>query len=322
MTETPKSTGARPASSPHFITRYLAHHRKVAKATVFTLFKQPFSTFFTCFVIGTALVLPVLLTALLANLASVNQHWDGAPQITLLLKKGVPSLDGGLLAERIKERNHVASSQFIGKEQALTDFKTRFDFKDAIAFLDENPLPHVIIVRLATKIDDLVIIEALRDSLLMIPEVDSALMDAAWVQRLNAITQLIERAVWVIAVILSLTVILVLGNTIRLAIENRKEEIIVIKLVGATDAFVRRPFLYMGTYLGLGASIVAWFLIQWSIYLLNVPIQSLASSYQLDFDLSGLTLLATLFLVIFGLSLGWLSAWLAVKKHLDDIEPT
>tara|TARA_R110002072_G_scaffold57188_1_gene147246 strand:- start:12847 stop:13815 length:969 start_codon:yes stop_codon:yes gene_type:complete len=322
MADSPKSSGAKPTENKNAFKHYLEHHQKVAKSTLIQLSQHALTTSFTCFVIGIALVLPVLLSVLLANLEDINKNWDGSPQITLLLKKGLPSLDAGVLAGKILEKQSVNSSLFIDNEQALADFKTRFEFTDAIEFLDENPLPHAIIVRLNPEISSLSAIEQLRDSLVTLPEVDSAILDAAWVQRLQSITRLVERAVWIIATMLSLTVVLVLGNTIRLAIENRKEEIIVVKLVGGTDPFVRRPFLYMGVFLGLGASIVAWCLIQWVIYILNEPIQALSLSYQFEFSLSGLTFLSTLFLLIFGLSLGWLSAWLAVRRHLDEIEPS
>ncbi len=321
MTEIPKSSGARPAESKNAVQHYFENHQKVAKSTFLQLIHQPLTTAFTCFVIGIALVLPALLSVLLANIENINKHWDGSPQITLLLKKGVPKLDAGVLAESIAKKQSVSSSQFVDNEQALSDFKSRFEFTDAIEFLDENPLPHAIIVRLSPNLTVISDIKQLRDSLLTLPEVDSAILDAAWVQRLQSITHLVERAVWVIAVMLSLTVVLVLGNTIRLAIENRKEEIIVVKLVGGTDAFVRRPFLYMGLFLGLGSSIIAWCLIHWVIYLLNEPIEAFALSYQFEFSLSGLGFLSTLFLLIFGLSLGWISAWLAVRRHLDEIEP-
>lgn len=322
MPELPKSSGARPAESKNAAQHYFENHQKVAKSTLLQLFNQPLATAFTCFVIGIALVLPALLSVLLANIENINKHWDGSPQITLLLKKGVPSLDAGVLSESIAKKQSVTSSLFIDNEQALSDFKSRFEFSDAIEFLDENPLPHAIIVRLNSTLTAISDIEQLRDSLITLPEVDSAILDAAWVQRLQALTKLVERAVWLIAVMLSLTTVLVLGNTIRLAIENRKEEIIVVKLVGGTDPFVRRPFLYMGVFLGLGSSIVAWCFIHWAIYLLNEPIVALALSYQLEFSLSGLTFLSTLFLLLFGISLGWLSAWLAVRRHLDEIEPS
>lgn len=321
MAESPKTSGARPAESKNALKHYFEHHQKTAKNTFSQLIQKPITNIFTCFVIGIALVLPVLLSVLLVNIEDINKHWDGSPQITLLLKKGLPSLDAGVLADTISKKQSVSSSQFIDNEQALSDFKTRFEFTDAIEFLDENPLPHAIIVRLSKTITSISDIEQLRDSLVTLPEVESAILDSTWVQRLQSITLLVEKSVWVIAVMLSLTVILVLGNTIRLAIENRKEEIIVVKLVGGTDPFVRRPFLYMGIFLGLGASVIAWGLIHWVIYLLNEPIEALALSYQLEFSLSGLTFKSTLFLLIFGLSLGWISAWLAVRRHLDEIEP-
>ena len=129
---------------------------------------------------------------------------------------------------------------------------------------------------------------------------------------------MLQRAVSVIGIMLGLVVILVLGNTIRLAIENKKEEIIVIKLVGGTDGFVRRPFLYMGVLYGFGASLFAWLLLIIIIVILNQPVQALASSYQSNFSLSGLDFESTLLLFLIGTGLGWFSSWLAVRKHLDD----
>jgi len=322
MVETPRSSGARSANPPNAVNNYFNHHTKVAKATLRAQLKTPFSTFFTCAVIGIALVLPTLLSVLLSNIQSVNQGWDGSAQITLILKHGVPSLDGGVLAETIAKKQSIKSSQFIDNETALNSFKTHFEFADAIEFLDENPLPHVILVRPDKSLSKIEHIEQLKESLIKYPEVDSAMLDVAWVQRLKSITDLLERAVWLIAGMLSLAVVLVLGNTIRLAIENKKEEIIVIKLVGGTNAFVQRPFLYMGIFLGFGASLFAWFFIHWVLYMLNTPIEALAQSYQSTFSLSGLGFESTLFLLILGMGLGWFSAWIAVRKHLGDIEPT
>jgi len=322
MAEAPRSSGARAANPPSALNNYFSHHSKVAKATLKTQLQTPLATFFTCAVIGIALVLPSLLTVLLGNVQSLNQGWDGSAQITLLLKKGVPALDGGVLAETISKKQSIKSSQFIDNDSALASFKKRFEFADAVEYLDENPLPHVILVRPDDSIKQVEHIEQLKESLLKYPEVESAILDVMWVQRLQSITDVLQRAVWVIASMLSLAVILVLGNTIRLAIENRKEEIIVVKLVGGTDAFVRRPFLYMGIFLGFGASIIAWILIHIILYMLNEPIEALALSYQSNFSLSGLGFESTLFLFVLGLGLGWFSSWLAVRKHLDDIEPT
>lgn len=322
MAETQKSSGARAAAPQSATSHYLTHHKKVAKTTFNSLIKTPIASLFTCTVLGIALVLPALLTTLLSNIESIGKDWDGSAQITLLLKKGVPLVDGQELSNNIAKRSTVVSSQFVDNESALTRFKERFEFADAVEYLDINPLPHVIIVRPSEALTTIEHIEQLKESLITFPEVDDAILDIVWVKRLQSIINMLQSAVTVIGSMLALVVILVLGNTIRLAIENRKEEIIVIKLVGGTDGFVRRPFLYMGVFYGFGASLVAWILLIVVITILNGPVEALANSYQSNFSLSSLSFESTLMLFLLGTGLGWFSSWLAVRKHLDDIEPS
>lgn len=316
------AAGARTNDKPNALSSYLSHHQKTYKATFKQLLEQPFASFFTCAVIGIAFVLPALLAILLNNIQSVQHNWDGSAQITLFLKKGVPALDGKMLSATIAKKPSITSSHFVDNDTALEEFKERFELQEAVDYLDENPLPHVILVQPDKSLKSIEHIEQIKNSLLKFPEVEGALLDVMWVQRLNSITELLQRAAWVIALMLGAAVILILGNTIRLFIENRKEEIAVVKLVGGTNAFVRRPFLYMGVFFGLGGSIIAWVLINLTLYMLNGPIQDLAHSYQSTFSLSGFSFESTLLLIILGMSLGWFGAWLSVRKHLDDIEPT
>lgn len=316
------TSGAKANHKPNALSSYFSHHQKTYKATYKQLLEQPVASFFTCAVIGIAFVLPVLLAILLNNIQSVQHNWDGSAQITLFLKKGVPALDGNMLSETIANKPSITSSHFVDNETALKEFKDRFKLQDAVDFLDENPLPHVILVQPDKSLKSIDHIEQIKDSLLKFPEVEGALLDVMWVQRLNSITELLQRAAWVIALMLGAAVILILGNTIRMFIENRKEEIAVVKLVGGTNAFVRRPFLYMGVFFGFGGSVIAWVLINVTLYMLNGPIQDLAHSYQSTFHLSGFSFESTLMLIILGMCLGWFGAWLSVRKHLDDIEPT
>jgi len=316
------SSGAQANHKPNALNSYFSHHQKTYKSTFKQLIGQPLASFFTCAVIGIALVLPALLAILLSNIQAVQHNWDGSAQITLFLKKGVPALDGGILAEQISKRQSISSSLFVDNDSALEEFKIRFELQEAVDYLDENPLPHVILVQPDRSLQSIKHIEQIKDSLLKFPEVEGALLDVMWVQRLNSITEVLQRAAWVVALMLGLAVILILGNTIRLAIENRKEEITVVKLVGGTNAFVRRPFLYMGVFFGLGGSLIAWILINITLFMLNGPIQDLARSYQSSFNLSGFSFESTLLLLILGMGLGWFGAWLAVHKHLDDIEPS
>ena len=321
-TKKTNTSGAKTSDKPNALNSYVNHHQKTYKATFKQLLKQPLASFFTCAVIGIAFVLPALLAIILNNIQSVQHNWDGSAQITLFLKKGVPAIDGATLSETIAKKPSITSSHFVDNDTALEEFKERFKLEDAVDYLDANPLPHVILVQPDKSLKSIEHIEQIKNSLLKFPEVEGALLDVMWVQRLNSITELLQRAAWVIAFMLGAAVILILGNTIRLFIENRKEEIAVVKLVGGTNAFVRRPFLYMGVFFGLGGSIIAWVLINLTLYMLNGPIEDLAQSYQSTFSLSGFSFESTLLLIILGMTLGWFGAWLSVRKHLDDIEPT
>ena len=316
------ATGARLSTRNSSLKSYFDNHLKVSKLSFKDQTDRPFATFFTCSVIGIALVLPTLLAILLSNVQATSLDWDGSAKITLFLKNGTSAIKGGQLTEQLRQKDNIVSSQFVDKVTALSDFKSQFKLDNVIEYLDINPLPHAIIVTPNPLLKSVEQIEQLRQHLTSIPEVESALMDVVWVQRLQSITSFLERAIWVIALMLAIAVLLILGNTIRLAIENRKEEIAVLKLVGGTTAFVCRPFLYMGVIYGVGGSIVAIILTHIILAILYLPVQELAVSYQSNFELSGLDLESTLFLLTLGIALGWLGSWLAVRTHLDEIEPT
>jgi len=162
---------------------------------------------------------------------------------------------------------------------------------------------------------------ALSQQLLSIDGVDDALVDLAWVQRLQAMVSIGQRAVLVLGALLALGVLLVVGNTIRLEIQNRREEILVVKLVGGTDGFVRRPFLYTGLWYGLGAGLLAWVLVQLSLWYLSSVVDHLIQLYQSDFQLQGLGVGASAVLLLLAILLGSSGAWLAVLRHLKVIEP-
>jgi cell division transport system permease protein len=301
---------------------YINNHLKVSKLSLKEQTDRPFSSLLTCSVIGIALVLPTLLLILLSNINAANIDWEGSAKITLFLHQNTTALEAGTLSQSIAAHKDVADTLFIDKDQALEEFRAQFELGDVVEFLDNNPLPHAIIVTPADSLEEVVQIERLMQELEALKPVESGLLDALWVQRLQSITSFLEKAVLLIALMLAVAVLLILGNTIRLAIENRKEEIAVLKLVGGTTPFVCRPFLYMGVLYGLGGSIIAVILTAVIIAILNTPIEELARSYQSTFELSGLDFESTLLLILFGTSLGWLGAWLAVRRHLDEIEPT
>lgn len=317
----PKS-GAQQAQKPSAVKSYFDNHLKVSKLSFKEQIDRPIATLLTCSVIGIALVLPTLLLVVLSNVSSADLDWEGSAQITLFLTQEQSQLEAGTLANKLTSDTDVASTRLIDKDQALQDFSSRFELDNVIEFLDDNPLPHAIVVTPAEHLSTIDAIERLQQKLLKLSAVESAQLDALWIQRLQSITSFLEKAVLLIALMLAVAVLLILGNTIRLAIENRKEEIAVLKLVGGTRAFVCRPFLYMGLLYGLGGSIIAAIFTQISLSVLYAPIQELAQSYQSDFNLSGLGFESTLALLFSGTALGWLGAWIAVHRHLDEIEPS
>ncbi|TNC80308.1 MAG: cell division protein FtsX [Oleiphilus sp.] len=316
------ASGAQASGPSSALKGYFSNHLKVSKLSFKEQTDRPVATLLTCSVIGIALVLPTLLMILLSNIHAANFDWDGSAQITLFLEQKVTSKEAVELTRKLENRVDVSRIEFLDKDKALDDFKTQFQLESVVDFLDQNPLPHALLVTPSSTLKGVPAIEQLMQQLEALPEVESGLLDALWIQRLKSITSFLERVVVLIALMLALAVLLILGNTIRLAIENRKEEIAVLKLVGGTRPFVCRPFLYMGMLYGLGGSLIAVILTHIVLAILYAPIEALALSYQSNFNLKGLGFDSTLLLIVFGTALGWLGAWLAVRRHLDEIEPT
>ena len=225
------------------------------------------------------------------------------------------------LVAELRADSRVAEVDLIDRDQALAEFRASSGLTDALDFLDENPLPHTLLITPEERSRSAAGVQTLVTYVEGLPGVERVQVDLGWLQRLNAITELLTRATWALAVLLGAAVVLVIGNTVRLAIENRRDEIVVAKLVGGTDAFVRRPFLYTGAWYGLGGGLVAWVLLQVSLWWLGGPVERLAGLYQSRFTLAGLGIDGGLALIIMAMVLGWLGAWVAVKRHLDDIEP-
>ncbi len=297
------------------------HHRGSAWDSLQRLLRSPMSSLMTWLVIGIALALPVGLSVALDNARSVSVGWDSPAQISLFLRAEVSMDAAELLRQRILERADVASVRLVSREQALEEFRQLSGFGDILRNLDDNPLPNLVLVTPLSGDGQAARAAALQVLLQEEPGVERAVLDMEWVQRLNALVQLFQRAVAALGAILCLGVLLVIGNTIRLAIENRRQEILVIKLVGGSDAFVRRPFLYTGFWYGLGGALLAWLVVAIAMWWLRVPMATLALLYQSDFQLEGLGLLDSLGLLAAGALLGLVGAWLAVARHLSAVQP-
>jgi cell division transport system permease protein len=280
--------------------------------------RQPFDCL-TVLVIGIALALPAGLRVLVNNAGAVSDAWQSAADFTVYLKLDVTAEAAVRLARTIEARDDVASVELIDRDEALAEFRADSGFGEALEALDGNPLPHALVVRPASGIAGDV--ESVAAAIGALPETDLVQLDTAWVTRLRAMLALAARIVDLATLLLGLAVAIVVGNTIRLEINNRSVEIEVTKLVGGTDAFIRRPFLYLGLCYGLMGSLLAALLVGLALLLLGPPVRALATLYGSSFALEGLSLGENAALLLGGGLLGWAGAGLATARHLRAIEP-
>ena len=301
---------------------YLLRHLQVFFYSLGVLSRSPFATLMTTAVIGIALALPSGLHVVLQNAQQLSGGWDGAAQISLFLKRTVPEDEANRLARQIQNLPEVASVNYISRSEALQEFQRLSGFGDALQALKDNPLPSVLVIHPTANASTPAATEKLLQRLQAYPPVDVAQLDMQWVKRLYVIMELVRRGVVVLAALLALAVLLVVGNTIRLAIQNRRDEIVVMKLIGGTDGFIRRPFLYTGFWYGLFGGVIAWLLVSLSLSILRDPVERLTGLYQSQFELSGLDITTTGMLIGTSILLGLAGSWLAVGRHLRDIEPS
>jgi cell division transport system permease protein len=300
--------------------RLTQEHTRVFFFSLGKLGRNPVGTLLTALVIGVALALPAGMHVLTQNLSKISYSWQDSLQLSLFLKDSVSAERGAALAREIRGRPGVQVTRYISREQSLAEFRSQSGFGDALDVLQDNPLPAVIAVtpeRGRNKLQ----VEVLLGELTRLPEVDLAKLDQKWLERLYAILGIIDRAVFIVGLLLGIAVVVTVGNTIRLDIEARREEISVMKLIGAPDSFIRRPFLYTGFWYGLAGSVFALVLVLAGTLALSGPSETLASLYDSSFTLSGLSFGSSLLLLLTGIVLGWIGAWITVWRHLADIQP-
>jgi len=301
---------------------WLTRHAQTSIGSLGRLSQQKLATILTVLVIGIALALPACLHLLISNAQTATGNWNRAVELTVFLKRPTSVEEAKRTADRIKQRRDVSSVDLIPADEALKEFRRDSGFGTAIEALNENPLPHTLVVRPSDGFTTAGSLDGLAADLRKQPSVEVVQLDTAWVNRLNAILEAIRRGLALTAGLLALGVMVIVGNTIRLDIQNRRAEIEVTKLVGGSDAFVRRPFLYNGIWYGLGGSITAWIITIAVIGVLREPVGRIAGLYGSAFELGGLDLRATLILLGSGIVLGWLGSYVAATRHLRAIEPT
>jgi cell division transport system permease protein len=302
------------------LNAWLQHHRLSAADSLVRVLDHPGSSLLTWLVIGIALALPMGLNVALDNVSKVSTGWESPAQISLFLQNGVADERVKRIEAELSARQDVSEIRLISREEALDEFRDLSGFADVLANLQENPLPDVILVTPQPTLGESEV-SALRTELEENPDVAEAVLDMEWLQRLNTLMELSRRVVLAVAGLLVAGVLLILGNTIRLAIESRRDEILIVKLVGGSNGFVRRPFLYTGLWYGVGGGALAAVLVSAALWYLEEPIGELAMLYESAFNLTGLGVMGALNLIILGGILGLAGAWLAVSRHLVHIEP-
>ncbi len=306
----------------HRFKGYLRHHRETFKASFRRLCATPVQTLMTVLVIAIALALPAGLYTGVENLRQLGGEVQASARMTLFLARDASdeAVDG--LLDRVSAMDEVGELTFISRDEALAEFKASSGFGDLLDTLEQNPLPPVILVQPVSGLEaEPEAVSALASRLGEEAVVADVALDMSWLQRLQALVEAGRMLALALGALLGLGVLLVMGNTIRLAIENRRDEIVVVKLIGGTNGYVRRPFLYTGLWYGAAGGLLAWLLVWGGVYWLGGVSGRLAALYESGFSLSGPGLEGLLALLGGGALLGLAGAWLAVARHVRQIEP-
>ncbi len=302
------------------ISAWVHQHRQAAADSLAKMALEPLSTLLTWLVVGVVLALPTTLLVALLNAEQLAAGLQQPAQFSLLLEDDVSEQQVRVLRDNIAARAGIAQAEVISKDEALAQFSLDTGLDTVLASLESNPLPNTILVRPAGGGDSRRY-GSLADSLGRMSGVAQVVMDTRWIERLQALLALSYRLVWGFGVMMSVGAILILANTLRLAIEARREEIIVIKLIGGSDGFARRPFLYSGLWFGIGGGGAAVILVWALLYFISPPLMGLLQLYDSPEQLQGLSLVGVLQLILIGGLLGLLSAWQATLLHLRRAEP-
>lgn len=324
MAATDNSRGAigKKLSFAHRWRGYKAHHRETLRASLVKMLHEPMQTVLTVMVIAIALALPASLYLTVDNVQQLGSNFESSAQITVFVNKGAKpeAIEG--LEKKLNGMAGVTSVEYISAQQALLEFKALSGFGSALRYLEDNPLPAVFLVQPMMEGEvDLVQTQKIITDITALPVVDDVQIDMAWLQRLHSLIEMGHKIVLALGITLGIGVLLVIGNTIRLAIESRRNEIIVVKLVGGTNAYVRRPFLYTGLLLGLFGALIASIMLFSCLMWISSSVENLASLYQSQYRLQGLGITGFLSLMLIGGVFGLGGAWIAVSRHLRDIEP-
>ncbi len=303
------------------LAAYLLHHVQSLVFSLGKIYQAPTTTLMTVAVIGITLSLPGGFYLFVKNIDAMSGDLRSSSQISLFLDLELDERQARALEQDIAGMDEVAATRFISRDQSLEEFREHSGFGKSIDTLSRNPLPHTILVDPRADADAFAV-RNLLGRLEALPGVAIAKLDTEWLERLYTILEIAQRGVIIVTVLFACAVLLIIGNTIRLDIQNRYQEIIVTKLIGATDAFIRRPFLYGGIWYGLFGGIVSWLIVEIGYLAISGPLERLNLLYQSELSLITFSLRDFVILISSSTLLGLAGSWIAVARHLRRIEPT
>ncbi len=320
MAVTRNADAVAPVRSSGPLSIWATSHVSTAVGALGRLARQPFASVMIILVIAVTLALPASINLLVKNARTVSGSWDNALDFAVFLEQQVSVDEAAALARLIRQRADVESVQFISADDALAEFRQQSGFGEALDQLPDNPLPHTLVVRPGPG-NTSASLTLLQEEIGNLPETDFVQVDTEWVQRFHAILDIVRQAIAIGAALLAIAIVVIIGNTIRLDIENRRDEIEVTKLIGATNAFVRRPFLWTGFWYGLIGGLMALALVYYGLYMLSGPVARLAGLYQSAISISSLDLVEAGAIIGTGVFLGLFGSWVTAARHMRRIEP-
>lgn len=303
---------------------YIARHFQVMISTLGDMARSPANTINTTLIVAISLLLPLFLYVVVKSSEGLSESWQGRPQISVFLQTNVTTNEAQLIFQEVQLHPSIELAEFVTPKQALEEFRLlsrNSSLDEELAFIGENPLPPSIVLMPNNISATPSALRELTEQLEKIEGIDNIRLDLDWTQRFNAILSVVKRAGLLLSVLLAVALILIVGNTIKLLIYNRRDEIEIAKLVGATNTFVRRPFLYFGSMIGFLGSILALIFLLISASLIDQPLSELASMYQSKSLLHSLSAIEILTVLGVGPALGWLAARWSVAQHLWRIRP-
>ena len=302
------------------ISAWFYHHRQAVQASYEKLLQAPVSNFLTILVIGVALALPYLGISIATAAQGQIEQLDSPPQLSLLLDRNVTYEEAERIREQVMRKPGIAEVKLVDRDYALAEFTAATGLQDLVERLSSNPLPHSLWVYPRANVRTAGL-EQLQIDLGALAGVSQVILDTRWLKRLNAFTDLLRMTAFVLFSVMALGVVLTLGNSLRLGIEARRDEIVVIKLIGGGNAFARRPFLYTGFFTGALGGMMASLISGRALMALNAPVKRLFKLYDQVPSLPSLVPSDLFVLILTGATLGLISAWYSVQLHLTGIQP-